>query len=82
MKAIKQFISEDGQKKVEIFQRADGTFGFTDWRYDREEDSWYPHGRYSECFASSFEIAVREASGRVDWLRELLRIATVIVDEV
>ena len=68
MKTVYQYVSDDGNKKVEIFQREDGSYGFIDWHYDSEADAWFPHGRHSECFASTEEIVLREARGRVDWL--------------
>jgi len=42
MKTVQEFRSQDGTRKVEIFQREDCTFGFTDWQYDAKEDLWYP----------------------------------------
>lgn len=56
----------------EVFKRADGSFGFESLLFsdDPLEMAWIPHGKFSECFASTAEIATREARGRVDWLRE------------
>lgn len=68
---VKEIVDESGRRKVELFRRDDGTYGFEDLRYykDQYEDGWSPHGRYSQCFAATLEIAEREARGRVDWLR-------------
>jgi hypothetical protein len=73
MKAlIKELLAPDGKWKVQIFRRDDGTFGFESLRFSEEplEMCWIPHGRYSECFARTAEVAEREARGRVDWLRD------------
>lgn len=67
---VKELLSPDGTRKVQIFQRSDGSFGFKSFRFsdDPLELCWIPHGRYSECFAPTAEAAEREARGRVDWL--------------
>lgn len=65
---VKVFTSRDGTRKVEIFQRADKTFGFEELRYGAEEKSWFPHGRYSYAIIDSIEAAIQEAKSRVSWL--------------
>src|SRR5262245_6541667 len=72
MKAIvKELLSPDGKRKLQVFRRDDGSFGFESLQFSDEplEMCWIPHGRLSECFAPTAEIAEREARGRVDWLR-------------
>lgn len=70
---INELLSPDGKWKVRIFRREDGSFGFESLRLSEEplEMCWIPHGRFSECFAPTAEIAEREARGRVDWLRDV-----------
>jgi hypothetical protein len=65
---VKELVASDGTRKVQIFQRDDGSFGFESFRFsdDPLERCWIPHGRYSECFAPSAEAAEFEARGRVD----------------
>ena len=65
----KTFVKSDGMRKIEIFQRENKTFGFRELEFGLEENSWYPIGRYSLAIINSFENAVREAEGRVPWLR-------------
>lgn len=71
---IKEIIDTTGKRKVEIFKRNDGSFGFESWQFSDEplENCWIPYGygRSSACFAADQEIAEREARGRVDWLRD------------
>jgi hypothetical protein len=55
-------------RRVDVFQRADGTFGFEQWSYDIEEQSWVPFGRHSYSFMDSKETAIREARSRVRWI--------------
>ena len=69
-KIIKQtFIKSDGTRKVEIFQRENKTFGFEELEFGSEENSWYPVGRYSLAVIDSLDNAIKEAEGRVSWLR-------------
>ena len=69
---MKQLVAPDGKRKVEIFRREDGTFGFTSLRFsdDPRERCWIPHGRFSECFAPDAQTAEFEARSRVAWLRQ------------
>jgi len=62
--------SRDGSRKVEIFERPNGTFGFTELKYSDEEDAWFPVGKYSESIVHSLDAAVAEACGRVRWLSD------------
>ena len=72
-KIIKQtFIKSDGTRKVEIFQRENKTFGFEELEFGSEENSWYPE--YSLAIIDSLNNAIREAEGRVSWLRNSDRI--------
>ena len=69
---VKELVARDGKRKIEIFRRRDGSFGWESQRFsdDPLELCWIPQGRFSECFAATVEIAEREARGRVDWLRD------------
>lgn len=61
---VKELLSPDGKRKVVIFRRDDGTFGFESVRFtdDSLERSWIPSGRLSECFARDERTAEAEAS--------------------
>jgi len=69
MDGIKEtFLNSDGTRKVEVFQRADGTFGFEELKFWQEEQAWLPVGKYSIAIIDSLERAITEAKGRVPWL--------------
>ena len=67
----RELMAADGKRKVEIFRRHNGTYGFTVLRWSEEplEKCWVPFGRYSECFALDAATAEAEARSRVEWLR-------------
>jgi hypothetical protein len=69
---VKELVAQDGKRKVQIFRRAEGTFGFDSLRFSEDplEMSWIPHGRFSSCIAASAEVGEREARARVDWLQD------------
>jgi hypothetical protein len=70
---VRELLASDRKRKVQIFRRDDGSFGFDSLVFSEDplEMCWIPHGRFSQCFASSLEIAEREARVRVDWLHDL-----------
>ena len=57
----------DKTRRVDIFERADGSFGFEESHYGIDEQSWVSYGRYSESFTDTSEAAIREARARVSW---------------
>jgi hypothetical protein len=66
-KVVETIWSADKTRRVEIFQRLSGTFGFEEWRYSIDELSWFSFGSYSESFTETSEAAIREARARVSW---------------
>ncbi|HKR59373.1 MAG TPA: hypothetical protein VJS64_06530 [Pyrinomonadaceae bacterium] len=66
----KTLIKLDGSRKAEIFERADGTFGFEEFAFAIQEGAWIPHGRYSVAIIDSFDHAVSEATDRIAWLSD------------
>lgn len=68
---IETITRSDGLRRVEVFERADGTFGFEEWQFGAEEQAWFPCGLYSRAFLDSAEAALREARARVRWLADL-----------
>ena len=66
--SIKTLFSNDRLKKVEFFRRADGSFGFEEWRFRSAEGAWAPFGRRSLAICDSLDKAEVEARGRVEWL--------------
>lgn len=65
---IKTIYDEPDVRRVIIFRRDDGSFGFEDQHYC-DEQCWIPTGRYSESFCDSAERAEAEARSRVHWLQ-------------
>ena len=63
------------KRRVRIFQRDDGAYSFVEEKFSDEplEQCWIPQTwRRSLPICDSFEIALREAKGRVDWLAEIM----------
>jgi len=58
----------DKDRRVDIYRRRDGTFGFEELRYATEEQTWCPFGCYSESFTETLAGAISEASSRVQWV--------------
>lgn len=72
---VRTIYSRDRLRRVEIFQRDDGSFGFKEDRFsdDPFERCWIDFAvRHSESFCPSEAIALREVIGRVDWLSEMI----------
>jgi hypothetical protein len=67
-KVIKTIFSADRTRRVDVFERDDGTFGFEELEFGEQEQSWFPCGRYSEARTSSAEESLNEARGRIQWL--------------
>jgi len=58
-----------GDYCVDVFARADGTFGFEEYRRDSEDGGrWYSLHRYSRQVFDSEEDALVEAKACVAWL--------------
>jgi len=69
---VKTILSADGLRKIEIFRRPDGFYGFEGYRFSHEplELCWIPYG-FQGCRTDDVAIAEREALGRVDWSKVL-----------
>lgn len=58
---------------VDIFMRANGTFGFEEYRRDSEDArGWFPIGSYAHQTFDSFEEAKHAAQQWVGWLEDAL----------
>lgn len=70
--SIKMLVTPDGQRRVEIFRRKDGSFGFAAETFSAHprERCWYPWGHHSECYAPDAATAEAEARGRIPWLAD------------
>ncbi len=68
-KSIEKTLPDShGLRRVDLFRRPNGTYGFEELRWLDEEQAWIPAGRYSESFTKSLEDAESEARARVEWL--------------
>ena len=56
-------------RRVCFSKNSDGTFCFLEWKFSAEDDSWLPTRVGIGSRLSALEDAVREAMGRVDWLK-------------
>jgi len=69
LKVLTSLENPAGDHCVDIFVRADGTFGFEEYRRDPEDLSgWFSLHRYSyQVFATAAD-ALAEAKSRVAWM--------------
>lgn len=68
------FIDASGKRRCTVFASGDGTYSFLEEKFsdDPSEMCWLPAtSQRSRPICASFEIALREARGRVEWLREV-----------
>lgn len=70
MKIVHTITNVSGDRKIDVFQREDETYGFEPQRWLEDEEAWATDGRYSECRIASLEDAISEAIGRVDWVQK------------
>lgn len=74
MSAIVETLFDDsGNRRVHIIDCSNGTFSFIEEHYSNDplEQAWLPQTwRHSAPICESYEIALREARGRVGWLRQ------------
>jgi hypothetical protein len=70
MTTVQTITDETRKRRVVVFRRDDGSFGFEEERFSDEplESAWIPFGRYSVCRCDTAERALVEARSRVPWL--------------
>jgi len=81
IEVVRIIYSRDRLRRVEVFRREDGSFGFKeDWfSGDPLERCWINYAvRHSESFCPSEQIVLREVVGRVGWLNELIAAGELI----
>jgi hypothetical protein len=68
----RELFSQDGKKKVELFRRENGTYGFRVlyWSDEPMELCWCQVGGYAESITDSLAAMEAEARGRIEWLVE------------
>jgi len=72
MTKIQTITDKTLTRRVVVFRRDDGSFGFEEeWFSDEPlEKMWIPFGKYSVCRCDSEERALAEARGRVSWMAD------------
>jgi len=69
-KVLMSVESLHGDYCVDVYVRADGTFGFEEYRRDPEDGGrWYSLQRHSGQVFQSEDDALVEAKARVAWLK-------------
>ena len=59
------------ERRIEIFQRSNGTFGFAyDYWHSDHDPHWCMRSPGSECYADTFDRALAEALARFPWAME------------
>ena len=63
----------DQKRRVVVFRRDDGSFGFEEQRFllNPLEKAWLPLGEHSDARFDTAERALIEARKRVPWLAEV-----------
>jgi hypothetical protein len=69
MQVVKTIHDQGNERKVQVFQREDGTFGFEEWKWSREENCWMPLPKQITSVIDTLEHAQEEAKERIPWLR-------------
>jgi len=69
IKVLASLENSAGDHCVDIFARADGTFGFEEYRRDPEDVSgWFSLHRYSGQVFATAEDALAQAKSKVAWM--------------
>jgi len=69
LKVLTSLQNSERDRCVDIFVRADGTFGFEEYRRDPEDVSGlFPLHRYSHLVFSTAEDALAQAKSKVEWM--------------
>ncbi|MCH7728520.1 MAG: hypothetical protein IH991_18870 [Planctomycetes bacterium] len=67
---VDTIYDEDRKRRVQVFQRDDGTFGYCEEHFSDypNEDCWIPRRQQIESFCDTLETVMREVHGRVEWV--------------
>jgi hypothetical protein len=69
IKVLRCLENSSGDHCVDVFVRADGTFGYEEYRRDPEDGrGWFPLHRYSHQAFATEEDAFAQAKSRVEWM--------------
>jgi len=67
---VQTLLHSTGMRKVEVFERSDGTFGFEEWHWSDQEESWLPSPKQTNSVLDNADLALAEAYERISWLSE------------
>jgi hypothetical protein len=68
-KVLTSLENSAGDHCIDIFVRADGTFGFEEYRRDPEDErGWFSLHLYSQQVFATVEDALAQAKSRVAWM--------------
>ena len=67
-KTVQTIYSEDEKQRVIIFQRPNGSYGFSESYFSEDEFEMCWIDQSHASFFDTYEIAQREVYSRVDWL--------------
>lgn len=65
---VATFMSPDEERKVEVFRRADHTYGFEELQYCPADELWLPVAQHSAAIFDSEQGARQEARERIAWV--------------
>jgi hypothetical protein len=68
MHIVKTIHDPGNKRKVQVFQREDGTFGFEEWKWVSEENCWAPLPKQITSVIDTLEHALKEAKERIPWI--------------
>ncbi len=74
MQIVMTIVHPDGNRKVNVFRRSDGSFGFEELRWHTGDGCWCPFGKYSIAFVDTMEHVLQEIKERVTWVEQALPI--------
>lgn len=69
---LRSIETADGVRCVDLFVRADRTFGFDEFRRDVEDAGWTPIGHHGHLVFHSDADALDAALSKVAWLKDVL----------
>ena len=68
---VKSVNNADGSRCVDVFRRADGSYGFEEYRRDAEDArGWFPVGGYGGSTWRSEADAWRAAVAAIPWVAD------------
>jgi hypothetical protein len=72
MQTVKTIVHPDGTRKVDVFRRTNGSFGFEEWHWQVRESCWCPFGKYSIAVVDTMEHVLQEIKERIPWVEGVL----------